>query len=122
MIYRVVKNCKKSFSHAYFGHASKKNKEKLLFYTKTALIANIISIIPPKISRYFDGSFLNEFPSPKPKIDIKNDARPIMVIEIKRCAFVNFKLMPAAIASILVAIPRPIRHFKPMQQTVSSFS
>jgi hypothetical protein len=65
---------------------------------------------------------LKKFPDQKPAIDIKNDIKPINKTDNKSGVFVKFKLTPEASASILVAIPRLIKHFKSIQQIFSSFS
>lgn len=91
-------------------------------YIKIALNPRIIKIIPPEISKYFEGNFLKKFPNQKPATDIKNDIKPIRKTDNKIGVFVKFKLTPEASASILVAIPRLIRHFKSKQQIFSSFS
>ena len=58
------------------------------------------------------GNFLKKFPNQKPAIDIKNDIKPINKTDNKSGVFVKFKLTPEASASMLVAMPRLIKHFK----------
>ena len=72
MILKSIKNCKIFRFYGCFGHA---------VYIKTALKARSIRIIPPDISRYFDGSFLNKLPPQKPKTDIINDIKAISEAE-----------------------------------------
>ena len=87
----------------------------------TALIASPIRISPPEISRTRDGKFLKQLPNQNPLTDIKKEAAPITKAGKSNAVSDNFRLTPAAKASILVAIPIEIRHFSPMQQIVSSF-
>ena len=54
--------------------------------------------------------------------DIIKEAIPINKVADNKGVLVKFKLTPAAKASILVAIPRVKRHFRPIQQTFFSFS
>ena len=78
-------------------------------------MASTQRIIPPIISRYFEGNFLNKFPNQNPATDIKNDVNPIIRAGTKSAVFVNFKLTPEARASMLVAIPKVTRQIKPKQ-------
>ena len=87
-----------------------------------AFTPNTNKINPPVISRNFDGSFLKKFPSQKPDNDIKTEPIPMINAEYSIGVFVKCKFTPAPRASILVAIPIPIRHFNPIQQIVSCFS
>lgn len=84
--------------------------------------AKHIRIIPPDISKNIDGSFLKKLPSQKPPKDMKNDAAPIIKAEISIELSVNFKFMPEANASMLVAMPNIIRHFKSKHFNSSSFA
>ncbi len=91
------------------------------FYIKTALTARSIRIIPPDISRYFDGNFLKKLPDQKPESDMIKDPKAIITAENINGVRVKLRLTPDARASMLVASPMPIKHFKPMQQISSSF-
>ena len=91
------------------------------FYIKTDLNARSIRIIPPDISRYFDGNFLNKLPPQKPEIDIIKDIKAITEAENISGVWVKLRLTPDARASILVASPMPIKHFNPIQHISSSF-
>ena len=75
-------------------------------------IAKHISMQPPKISNNAVGNFLKKFPTQKPLIDIIKEAKQIINIEIIIGLSVNFRLIPDASASMLVATPNAIRHFK----------
>ena len=77
--------------------------------------------MPPVISRYFDGNFLTKFPVQNPVNDIMKEAIPIISVEIKRLVCVSFIVAPETSASILVAIPKLIKHFKPMHCISSCF-
>ena len=85
-------------------------------------MARRIRIKPPEISSMREGNFLKQFPNQKPQIDIKNDAVPMMSAGRRSLVPLKLRLTPAASASILVAKPIEIRHLKPIQQIVSSFS
>lgn len=75
--------------------------------------------MPPVTSKAFDGNFLKQLPDQKPANDIINDIKPIKRADKTIFVPENLMLTPAARASMLVAMPMPIRHFNPMQQTVS---
>ena len=91
-------------------------------YKITAFIASNTSITPPEISRYFEGSFLKPLPAQNPATDIKNEVKPIKQADNIKGDLVKLRLTPDARASMLVASPMPIRHFRPIQQILSSFS
>ena len=104
-----------------FYHILRIVKDWACSYIKV-FIARKMSISPPEISKYFDGSFLKKYPSQKPNPDIINEPIPIINAESKIGVCVNFRLTPAANASILVANPIHKRHFQSIQQISSSFS
>ena len=74
-------------------------------------IASAIKIIPPAFSRQVEQILLSLFPLQKPATDIRKEPTPIIMHANSRFVWVNLKLAPDTKASILVAIPRLIRHF-----------
>lgn len=79
-------------------------------------------ITPPTISKDFDGSFLKNEANQNPPKDMINDIIPMISVDDKSRVWVSFRVIPEAKASILVAIPIAMRHFKSIQQTFSSCS
>ena len=82
-------------------------------YNRIDFTARKTKINPPKISKYSDLTFLPKLPVQNPIKDIINDTRPIIKQVIIIGVLVNFIVAPATKASILVAIPKVIIHFKP---------
>ena len=82
-----------------------------VYYTK-AFTANNINNNPAKIFKIFVGNFFNVFPSQKPSIVFMKVTSAISAEALKIETLSSAKPIPAARASMLVAIAIANKHFK----------
>ena len=85
-------------------------------------MASPIRIIPPIISKYFVGKFLNKYPLQNPNNELTKVIIPIKIAENQIFTCEKQRDIPAPNASILVAIANINKQLMEIQQIVFSFS